>query len=118
VIDALAYLIIGAALLLALWGGVEALRNRPPNRALYSGAALVGGLMAMQAVIAAVRLAGADTRTGLFIGYVLTAILLIPAAVALARMEPTRWGSALLGAAGLVLAPLVVRLLQIWSHGG
>ena len=36
----------------------------------------------------------------------------------LARLEPTRWGSVILAAGGLVLAPLVLRLLQIWRLGG
>lgn len=117
-IDGLAYVIIGAALALALWGGLEAARERAPGRALFAGAAAVGGLVAVQAVIALVRLAaGADLDAWLFVGYLLTAALLIPAAAVLARMEPTRWGSALLAAGGLVLAPLVLRLIQIWGAG-
>ena len=118
-IAALAYLIIAAGLALAVWGGAAAALNRPPTRALYIGAGVVAVLVAVQAIIAEIRLlGGADVRTGLFVGYLVAAIVLIPVAGLLARLEPTRWGSAILGAAGLVLAPLVLRLVQIWGQGG
>jgi hypothetical protein len=119
VIDGLAYVIIAAALALAAWGGLAAARDRAPDRALFAGAAAVCALVVVQGVIAVVRLvAGADLDAWLFVGYLLTAVLLLPAAAVLARLEPTRWGSVLLGAGGLVLAPLVLRLIQIWAAGG
>jgi hypothetical protein len=119
VIDGLAYPTIAAALGLAVWGGVVAALGRAPDRALFAGTAAVGGLVLVEGIIAVVRLvAGADVAAGLFIGYLLTAVLLLPAAIALARMEPTRWGSVILAAGGLVLAPLVLRLIQIWGAGG
>ncbi len=117
-IGALGYGLIAAALGLAVWGGVAALLDRPPNRWLYAGTGLVATVMTVQGVIAVVRLiAGADVDGGLFTGYLLTAVLLLPCAAVLARLEPTRWGSGILAAGGLVLAPLVLRLLQIWELG-
>jgi hypothetical protein len=50
-----------------------------------------------------------------FVGYLLTAVLFLPAAAALARMEPTKWGSVIMGAAALVVAVLSLRLLQTWT---
>jgi hypothetical protein len=119
VIDGLGYLVIAAALALAAWGGLATARHRAPDRWLYVGAAVVAGLVAVQGVIAVVRLiAGADVDAGLFIGYLVTAVVLVPCGIALARLEPTRWGSAILAAGGLVLAPLTLRLIQIWHAGG
>jgi hypothetical protein len=112
VLDGLAYAIIAAALVLAAWGGLLAALDRAPDRWLTVGIAAVEALVAAQAVIALVH-GGGDA---LFIGYLASAVLLPPAGWALARMEPTRWGSGIVGAAGLILAPLTLRLMQVW-HG-
>jgi hypothetical protein len=118
VIDALGYLIIAAALALAVWGFVVAALNRPPGRALFTGAWVVAALVAVQAVVAVARIiGGADLDVALFVGYLLTALALEPAAIYLARLEPTRWGAVILASGGLVLAPLTLRLLQIWRLG-
>ena len=58
----------------------------------------------------------ADTAT--FVGYLITTIAFAPAALYLARMEPTRWGNLILGVACLVLPVLVLRLQQIASVTG
>jgi hypothetical protein len=42
----------------------------------------------------------------------------MPTAAVLARMEPTRWGSLILGVAALVMPVLVLRLQQIASVTG
>jgi hypothetical protein len=119
VIDALVYATIAVCLAYAVWAGIVAAVDRAPGRALFAGAAVVGALVLVQGVVAVAALfEGNGIDTGLFVGYLLTAVLLMPAAVVLARMEPTRWGSAILAAGGLVLAPLLLRVIQIWTHGG
>jgi hypothetical protein len=116
VIDGLGYVTIAAALVLAAWGGIAAQRDRAPERWLYGATGVVFALVAVQAVIALAGLIGGhDVDVPLFLGYLATEFLLLPAAVVLARMEPTRYGSAILAAGGLVIAPLVLRLLQIWT---
>ena len=42
-------------------------------------------------------------------------VVVPPAGVVLARMEPTRWGSLLIGAAAVVVPVLILRLGQIWN---
>jgi hypothetical protein len=114
----LGYVLIAAALALAAWGGLAALRDRAPDRWLRLGAAVVAGLVAVQAVIALVLLPGEEgVRVGLFLGYLFTAVLLMPSAMILARLEPTKWGSVILASGGIVLAPLTLRLIQIWNLG-
>jgi hypothetical protein len=118
VIDALGYVIIAAALAFAAWGFVVAALDRAPGRALFLGAWVVAALVAVQGLVALGRIVGgAEVDVALFIGYLLTALVLEPAAIYLARLEPTRWGSVILASGGLVLAPLVLRLLQIWRLG-
>jgi len=120
VIRGLDYLSIAVSLLLSVWAFVECARLRPPGQALFAGMAVTWVLVTAQAVIATVRLiGGAGPATGgetvTFVGYMLTAVLLPIAGIILARMEPTRWGSALIGAAAIVVPVLVVRMLQVWN---
>jgi hypothetical protein len=120
VIRGLDYLSIAVSLLLSVWAFIECARLRPPGQALFAGMAVTWVLVTAQAVIATVRLiGGAGLATGgetvTFVGYMLTAVLLPIAGIILARMEPTRWGSALIGAAAIVVPVLVVRMLQVWN---
>jgi hypothetical protein len=115
VISGLAYATIAVALFVAAWALLATARDRAPGRALFVGVYVVFGLVVVVSLIGLVRLPGSGVDAGLFIGYVLTAVLLPPAAVILARMEPTRWGSAILAGGTVVIAPLMVRLLQIWA---
>jgi hypothetical protein len=43
------------------------------------------------------------------------AALMVPAAVVVALLERTRYGSVIAGAGSLVLAVLVLRLNQLWT---
>lgn len=114
----LGYVIIAVALALAAWGFVAAALDRAPGRALFAGAWAVAAIVVVQAVIAVARIVGgADLDVALFAGYLFTGLILEPAAIFLARLEPTRWGSVILASGGLVLAPLTLRLLQIWRLG-
>ena len=118
-IDALGYLVIAAALAFAVWGFVAGRLDRAPGRALFTGAWVLSALVVVQAVIAVVRIAGgADLEVALFLGYLLTTLVVEPAAIYLARLEPTRWGSVILAAGAVVIAPLFLRLMQIWRLGG
>jgi hypothetical protein len=120
VIRGLDYLAIVVSLAVAAWAFVDCARMRAPGQTQYLGMGVVWVLVAAQGVVATVRLAGgagpattSDTVT--FVGYLLTTVLLPVAGVVLARMEPTRWGSALVGAAAVIVPVLVVRMLQVWN---
>ena len=108
---------IVAALLLAAWCLLRAALNRAPSRADLLAVAVLGALVAVLVLVAVAGLFGssrpADTAT--FCGYLVTTIAFAPVALYLARMEPTRWGSLILGVACLVLPVLVLRLQQIAS---
>lgn len=119
-IDALALAGIVGSLALAVWAFLACWREQAPDRALFTGLAVVAVVVAVQVVIATVRLIGGAGPNGTdrvvtFVGYMLTTLLLPPAGAVLARMEPTRWGSGLIGAAAVIVPVLLLRMLQVWD---
>ena len=111
---------IVAALLLAAWYLLRAALNRAPSRLDVLAGALLGVLVAVLVVVAVVGLFDGTRPAELatFAGYLVTTIAFAPVALYLARLEPTRWGSLILGVACLVLPVLVLRLQQIASVSG
>ncbi|MET7403252.1 hypothetical protein ABZS66_58225 [Dactylosporangium sp. NPDC005572] len=108
------------SLALAAWAFVEFFRHRAPDRPLFLGLTAVGVLVLVQVVALVVGLArgGGPAEGGeqvTLIGYLLTAALFPPAAAVLARMEPTRWGSLIIGAAAVIVPVLILRLGQIYG---
>jgi hypothetical protein len=111
---------IVAALALAVWLLVRCALNRAPSRFDLLATALLGLLVAVLVMVATVGLFGDDRPSDVvtFAGYLITTIAFAPVAIVLARMEPTRWGTLILGVACLVLPVLVLRLQQIASVTG
>jgi pheromone shutdown protein TraB len=111
---------IVVSLLLAVWYLVRATLNRQPSRLDLAAMVALGVLVTVLTVVAVVGLFDgtrpAETET--FIGYLITTVCFAPTGWVLARMEPTRWGTAILGVACLVLPVLVLRLQQIASVSG
>lgn len=107
------------ALLLGLWGLICALRDRPPGVSHLVGAVITEALALALIGVAFARIAGGHhpAQTATFIGYAAAFLVIPPAGMALARMEPTRWGSAIIAATGIVEAILVARLQQVWTVG-
>ena len=117
----LSVVIIVGALALGVWCLIRAALNRPPSRFDLLATALLGLLVAALVVVGVVVVSGAErpSETTTFVGYLITAFVFAPAAVLLARLEPTRWGSVILGVACLTIPVLVLRLQQIAAvHGG
>ncbi|WP_305789560.1 hypothetical protein [Symbioplanes lichenis] len=106
---------IVVALVLGVWYLVRcALDKRPTNTDLWA----MLGLGVLVVVLVVVAIAGlltgdrpSDTTT--FVGYLITTVAFAPVGVYLARLEPTRWGTLILGVAALTLPVLVLRLQQI-----
>jgi hypothetical protein len=109
--------VIVAALLLAAWSLVPVVRNRPVGASHWSGLALVQGLVVAELVVAVVHLAGgAHPREYVtFIGYLIALFLILPLAMLLAKLEPTRWGALIVTVGALVIPVLIVRVNQLWS---
>lgn len=110
--DGLVVAIIVMSLVAAAWCLVAAAANRPVTMAHLLGLAVVELAVLVQVAVA-VRGAGAAPSPATFIGYLVAAALILPAAAALAYLEPTRWGAVITGAAALVLPVLMLRLVQV-----
>ncbi|WP_433827115.1 hypothetical protein ACQP2E_34265 [Actinoplanes sp. CA-015351] len=108
---------IVAALILAVWYLLRTALDRAPSRFDLLASVALSALVTVLVVVAVIGLFDGsrphDTAT--FVGYLFTTIAFAPTAIVLARMEPTRWGSLILGVGALVLPVLVLRLQQIAS---
>ncbi|GAA2104804.1 MULTISPECIES: hypothetical protein [Brevibacterium] len=114
-IPLLTYTLVGCALLLAVVSLVLAARNRAAGRWTLIGTALILLLLLAQAVVSIVLWGDSPETDGiLFFGYLLTAIVVVPLAGGWAYAELSRWGPAVLAAAGVTVAVMVVRMDQIW----
>ncbi|MFI7213949.1 hypothetical protein ACIBP4_22040 [Micromonospora maritima] len=108
------------SLVVAVWALVAAVRQQPPDRIQFVGLAVLEVALLALTVVALVALGGGDRpgEPGAFFGYLVTLVCLPPLAWVLARMEPTRWGSAIVCAICLVTPVVVVRLQQTWEVVG
>lgn len=113
----LAYTVAAASLLLAGWAGWFAIRDRAVVLRQLWGGAVVEGLMLIQAVVAGIRHATGTVpaEPAVFWGYVVTQLVLLPAAALWAFAERTRWSSVVLLVAAVAVAFLQFRLSQTWG---
>ncbi|MEV4414942.1 hypothetical protein [Catellatospora sp. NPDC049609] len=105
------------ALLLAAVALLAAALNRAPDRVQFIGTIVVS--------VAAVALVGAAVVSWIgghtprevttFLGYALTMVLLPAGAWIVGRMEPTRFGSLIVGVAALIVPVLVLRIGQVFG---
>ncbi|MEU1802623.1 hypothetical protein [Streptomyces sp. NPDC019937] len=120
-IDPLTAVLGATALALAAWCGFAAYRDQPTKDWHFIGMAVVSLLAIVQLIIGIVRLAqGQDPEQGvaIFIAYLVGSALAVPIAAFMSLAERTRWGSATVAAAAVVLAVLEVRLYDIWGGVG
>lgn len=113
----LATAIIVGALLIAAWAAVSALRRKDPLLVAMVMAIVTEVVIVVQAVVAiivSIRGEGAD-EPGVFFGYLISVVLLLPAALMWARAERNQFGSLVILVGSLVLAVLIVRLQQVWG---
>ncbi|PJI93470.1 hypothetical protein [Luteimicrobium subarcticum] len=113
----LTVLVAVAALALAGWAGWFVAKDRAVILRQLFGAAVVEGLLVVQGVVAGVLLATGTTTgsPGLFWGYVLASLVILPFAALLAFAERTRWSSVVLLAAAITIVFLQLRLVQVWQ---
>ena len=105
------------AVLLAVVALVAAARDRLPTKPLLQGLFVLQGLVLLQAVVALLELGDWDGASGELVGYLVEALVLVPGGMVLALEDRSRWGTAVLGAACLVLAVVVLRLDAVWDAG-
>jgi hypothetical protein len=120
VVDGLVVALITTALILAVWCGTTALRDKPTDDPHLYGIAVVEILLLAQVAIVIARLAQGDqpAEFATFLAYLILVPFVLPIGFLLSLIERTRWGSVILGIAALTLAVLVVRLQDLWGTVG
>ncbi len=110
-------LVVAACVALAAWAVVFVARDRAVILRQLWGAAVIEGLILVQAVVLAVLGATgtAPTDPVLLWGYLVTALVILPVAALWAFAERSRWSSVVLAVAALTVAFLEWRLWQIWN---
>jgi len=114
----LTLLVALAAAALGLWALWFAIRDRAVILRQLWGGAVVEGLMLVQAVVAGVRHASGTVpaEPAVFWSYVVTQLVLLPAAALWAFAERSRWSSVVLLIASAAVAFLQLRLAQTWGN--
>ena len=120
VIAVLAYLVMALAGAMVVWGLVTAAADKPPGRAQLLFAAGVEVVTVGQTIVAFVALAQGfrPVELATTIGYLIGVVVLIPVAWFWANVERTRFSGVVLAVAGLAVAVMTLRLLQLWIPAG
>ena len=97
---------------------VLGLAGRVPSDLTIGALALVELLLVVQLIVAILAPAFGNEPSGSvleFYVYLVSALLLPPAAAFWALLERNRWSTVILGVAALAVGVMVYRMLQIWT---
>ena len=110
---------------LAVYGVVITIAARPPGRAMRFAVGGTVALLAVQAVIAAVRVFTGEPlpENSTFLIYLVVSVLVLPIALQFATASdenegPSRWGGLVVAVAAVATAVAVLRLQGLWAAGG
>ena len=109
---------VAVALLAGALAILLGLGGRKPSDLSLAGAALLELLLVAQLVIALVAPAAGNRPTGNpieFYAYLISALVIPPAAVVWALIERSRWATVVVGIACLAVAVMIVRMQIIWT---
>jgi hypothetical protein len=112
----LAYVVMALSGGMVVWGLITAALDKPPGKAQLLYAAGVEALAVLQSIVGFVGLAQGfrPTEFATTIGYLIGIVVLIPVAWFWANVERTRFSGVVLAVAGLAVAVMTLRLLQLW----
>jgi hypothetical protein len=108
-----------ACLLSAVWIALLLVLNRVPDRRLLNLMLGVELLLVIHLVLGIVKVTDAPSGIAVweYVGYLIGAILIVPAGVIWSSGERSRGGTAVLLVAVLVVPFMFVRLADIWAAG-
>ena len=108
------------ALVLVALGVLSTVLRRRTGQAHLLVAGLLELVLVVQLVLVVVALVGGERppETATFLAYLVSVVLVPVAGVLWSRSEPTRWAGSVVAVAGLVVAVMVWRLLQLWEATG
>jgi len=108
---------VAVAVAAALTCLVVSLTGRQPNDLTLAAVALVEVLLFAQLVVAIIAPAAGNAPTGNVVEfwvYLISALIIPPAAVAWALVDRQRWSTLILAVACSAVAVMVFRMSQIW----
>ena len=117
-IEWFAWVQVGVAVVAGLLCVVLGLAGRVPNDLVLGALALVELLLIVQVVVAIIAPTVGNPPTGSLLEfwvYLVSAVLLPPAAALWALLDRGRWATVVCGVAALAVAVMVFRMLQIWT---
>lgn len=111
--------ITALCLLSVLWLIVLLVRDRTPDRRFLNVMLGIEVLLVAHLVVGIVKVTGAPQGVDAweYVGYLVGALLIVPAGVIWSSGEKTRGGTAVLLVALLVVPFMFVRLSDIWAAG-
>lgn len=117
VTDLVAYSIAIAATVVAAYAGWHAYRRQPFSNPLFYVIGVLEMLLIAMLVGGSIALASTsrDVDGVLFVSYLVTIVVIPPAAVLWGIAEKSRWGTGVVVIAMLTVAVLTVRVLDIWK---
>ena len=115
-VSALAVVVVALGGVVAVWGVITAIADKPPGKAQLLFAAGVEAVTLLQSVVALVRIATGfrPAEPATTVGYLVGIIVLIPLAWFWANNERTRFSGLVLAVAGLAVVAMTLRLLVLW----
>ncbi|MEO6473200.1 MAG: hypothetical protein ABIR57_14465 [Aeromicrobium sp.] len=115
-----AYAVAIFAALVAAFAAVHTMRNQLFSNPLFYAIATLELLLVVLLVSGCVALGKTDRDVDgvLFVSYLVTVVVIPPAAVLWGIAEKSRWGTGVVVVAMLSVAVLAIRLLRIWDAVG
>jgi hypothetical protein len=119
VIEVFTWIQVAAAVSAGLLCLVLGFAGKQPADLTLGAVVFVELLLVVQLIVAVVAPAFGNSATGNvleFYVYLISALLIPPAAAVWALVERSKWSTVILGVACLSIAVMVYRMEQIWSH--
>lgn len=118
-VDWLAIAVNSISVLLAAWFVFSAFRKQPMGLPHIVGLGVLEVALLAQLVTSIVLLAGGDrpAELAVFISYLVSIVLIPPAAALWGLIERGKWGTGVIAAACLVVPAMMVRLQDLWAVG-
>lgn len=114
--ETVAYAVAISALLIAGFAAISTARNKPFSNPLFYAISVLEIVLVGLLIGGGIALAktSRDVDGVLFVSYLVTVVVIPPAAVLWGIAEKSRWGTGVVVVAMLSIAVLCVRLLGIW----
>ncbi|HEY3558847.1 MAG TPA: hypothetical protein VGL05_15355 [Kribbella sp.] len=113
----LTWVLVALSLVAMVYAVVLAARNKRIDWTILGLLGVVEAGLIAQLVVGIVQYAGTDRDVSgpFFIGYLIGALIILPAGAFWALAEPSRWGAGVLAVACLVIPILELRLHDVWT---